>query len=985
MAEAIAGLSFAANILQMVEYGGVFVTTAWKIYSSQAESQLVKDFDQLQYLTEDFKNILDCLEHNDSVNSSTESLPDRNRDLLKLAAESRKISEEILNSLNKIGNPTVWRVKKHKAIQAAFKLTWSQDHVAELQTKLDRVRSQLTLHLVHSLRSDAASSQETQKRILGKIAQDAEHLSNRIDRALDFGLGTISIDFITHKLGSMQAENVGESLKTAILGAIYEPERHGSMTDPKAFNIPLLRKQTLKEKLLSKLAYPDMLVREQSIVKAHEKTFQWIFQREKEHDRPWASFCQWLEETDKQLYWITGKAGSGKSTLMRYISQPLASGDASIHLENTAEQPRCSPFLRRWAGSQPLLIASFYFWAIGSPMQRSREGMLRTLLHELLKQAGPDMVASVMPKSWEALCLFDEDPRAYSEAMLQKMLSRALQCMSASNRICIFIDGLDEFQGEHGDLIGMFRAALDAHPIKLCISSRPWQVFEDAFQDKPSLRLQDLTLADIKTYIQSTLHPDPAFALLRTIEPSFADSLVDSIATKADGVFLWVRLVVASLQKGIKAGDRISDLKRRLDELPPDLEGLYERILDGLDPEYLDHAMQYFQLMEASLSISPPNIMVFSYADEEDEDFTINLPASPLDKERFETIEKVLKKRLNSRCMGLLEIAEQPAADTDVFVHASRSMVKYLHKTVRDYLAGAGVKERLSARAKRSFGQRFDPHLRLCSAQLGFCKSNPIHNMANSEFQEHNVEMSEVIETLSSCLSHAAKVQGTGLSSMVRLIDALNAVFSEALAKVSHHAGWYSASKSFRREESDLMDILIASEVVHQGREQLFRSLVIQHNVVEYVRAKTQPMPHQALSPSKSGKMKLLLLPKRVLSRNHGRHPYHYVGEISDLDWQLHDAVVTASPCLPMTENRSLWEITLAVYMTAFHAEPQMEVEQVWEQVVRLMVKYGAPTSRRSINKALQIVKNLHYTEKYRSEAFGATIEDNLKRMKEEA
>lgn len=242
------------------------------------------------------------------------------------------------------------------------------------------------------------------------------------------------------------------------------------------------------------------------------------------------------------------------------------------------------------------------------------------------------------------------------------MLSSALECLTTDNKtkICLFIDGLDEFKGEHSDLVGFLRDIVRAFPIKLCISSRPWQVFEDAFQDKPSLKLEDLTLADIKAYIQSHLHPDPAFALLRTLEPSFADRLVDNIAAKADGVFLWVNLVVASIQKGIKAGDHVSDLQSRLDQLPQDLEGLFGRILDDLDPEYLDHTMKYFQLMEASLLIAPPNVMVFAYADEEDENFGVDFPIGPMDKRIYEATRNVLKKRLNSRCMGLLEITEQP-------------------------------------------------------------------------------------------------------------------------------------------------------------------------------------------------------------------------------------------------------------------------------------------------------------------------------------
>lgn len=171
--------------------------------------------------------------------------------------------------------------------------------------------------------------------------------------------------------------------------------------------------------------------------------------------------------------------------------------------------------------------------------------MLRTLLHELLKQAEPEMTASIAPESLEALCLFDEDPRPYWEDLLHSMLSRAFEHMSKYYKICIFIDGLDELKGKHGDLVKFFRDAMRAHPIKLCISSRPWQVFQDAFQDKPCLKLEDLTLADITAYVQSHLHPDPAFALLRTLEPSFSEDLVSNIAAKPmeysyGSILLWL-------------------------------------------------------------------------------------------------------------------------------------------------------------------------------------------------------------------------------------------------------------------------------------------------------------------------------------------------------------------------------------------------------------------------------------------------------------
>lgn len=148
MAEAVAALSLAANILQMVEYAGVFVTTACKIYSSRADTPLDEDSDRLRSHTREVKKILGSLEQNESDSSAVVGLRDRDRDLLNLAAESRKVIGEILDSLKETENPTSWR----KALQAALKSTWNNRRIARLQTKLDGVRSQLTLHLVHSMR-----------------------------------------------------------------------------------------------------------------------------------------------------------------------------------------------------------------------------------------------------------------------------------------------------------------------------------------------------------------------------------------------------------------------------------------------------------------------------------------------------------------------------------------------------------------------------------------------------------------------------------------------------------------------------------------------------------------------------------------------------------------------------------------------------------------------------------------------------------------
>jgi len=71
-------------------------------------------------------------------------------------------------------------------------------------------------------------------------------------------------------------------------------------------------------KLLESLYYSEIKDRHDRISEAHGMTFQWIYGDPRPGDRPWTDLSHWLE-SNRSLYWITGKAGSGKSTLMKYL------------------------------------------------------------------------------------------------------------------------------------------------------------------------------------------------------------------------------------------------------------------------------------------------------------------------------------------------------------------------------------------------------------------------------------------------------------------------------------------------------------------------------------------------------------------------------------------------------------------------------------------------------------------------------------------
>lgn len=219
-------------------------------------------------------------------------------------------------------------------------------------------------------------------------------------------------------------------------------------------------------------------------------------------------------------------------------------------------------------------------------------------------------------------------------------------------------------------------------------------------------------------------------------DPSNASELIRIITKKACGVFLWVVLVVDSLIKGLTDGDRVKDLEARLDEVPEELEGLFRKMLHGLEGRYFQDAARLFQIHRATRwpgfggqAAAMLPLLVYGFADEHgaDLDATAKWPPRVLTaKERF-MISVSMKRRINSRCNGLLEIDEPTAITGETWRSDHKQLdnliseaeagnlsilpklnlygnslatasVQYLHRTVRDYLENSGVWRKSSAR-----------------------------------------------------------------------------------------------------------------------------------------------------------------------------------------------------------------------------------------------------------------------------------------------
>jgi hypothetical protein len=432
-----------------------------------------------------------------------------------------------------------------------------------------------------------------------------------------------------------------------------------------------------EHQILQSLQFKSMTVRHSKIAAAHRKTFDWIFRNYASKDSCSIKFADWLRSGDG-IYWIAGKAGSGKSTLMKYLY----------------DDPRTAAELHKWSGRKKLVTASYYFWNAGTDMQKSQEGLLQSLLYEVLRRF-PALIPTILPSHWESQALGNTHSWILSE------LSEAFKLLKAQDKIpvafCFFVDGLDEYEGDHNEIIVIFKDFISSSNIKVCVSSRPWNVFEDAFGGvrQQRLLLQELTYDDIKLYVKNKLEEDGRFAQLQSEDDRYQELILD-IVNKADGVFLWVFLVVRSLLHGLTNADRIRDLQRRLEELPSDLEKYFQYMLDSVDKVYWEEAAQLFQV--AVEARQPLTLLTYSFLDEEDPNFALDVKIRELQK--HEAMERYdnMRKRLNARCQDLLEINSDPL---DNFFN--RYKVDFLHRTVRDFLKTRDMQQVLAGRINSDF------------------------------------------------------------------------------------------------------------------------------------------------------------------------------------------------------------------------------------------------------------------------------------------
>ncbi|KAK0666646.1 hypothetical protein QBC41DRAFT_397861 [Cercophora samala] len=455
------------------------------------------------------------------------------------------------------------------------------------------------------------------------------------------------------------------------------------------------RRYVLEASVLKSLHYPELSLRHNIIPEAHKVTLNWAFgPLQGSNTDAFGGICRWLSGSGG-LFWVSGKPGSGKSTLMKFIADNI----------NTRK------LLTHWSKGQEVILAAHYFTIYGNPIQRSLEGLLRSLVYNILRQE-PTLIQRVLPLRYKN----QEDQEPWKQSELQSVLKQ-LAGEHVHAKLCFFIDGLDEYAGDHLEICETLQELSQSPFVKLFVSSRPWNVFENALGGNPDSKLymQSLTQTDIQQYAGAMLRSHPRWDnLVGEAGNEKADSLIQKIIQKSSGVFLWVTLVTRLLREGLTNDDSIRDLERRLDGFPSELGPFFQVILDSVDPFYLDRMAR--ALLFALHAQKPLHIQMYMYLDKEyyEEDYALGAPrriiATAQDAEWQLTAQAAFVfRRVNGWCKGLLE--------------RNHDQVEFLHRTVYDFLNTPELQQTLREKAKTNNAD-FCPPLSLLRAAIAYTKQS---------------------------------------------------------------------------------------------------------------------------------------------------------------------------------------------------------------------------------------------------------------------
>ena len=407
---------------------------------------------------------------------------------------------------------------------------------------------------------------------------------------------------------------------------------------------------------MSTLTFHQMSFRESAIDPAYVETSRWVLET--------AKFRQWRDrklDSDSNIFWLKGKPGTGKSTIMKTILK---------HLED--KDPKS-------------IVLSFFFNARGQSLEQSIEGLYRTMLHQLFSRV-PSLLATTKTEQTYA------HKPTWTTEMLRGLFSDAVLGLR-QERVILVVDALDE--GDEQEVRSMLESARNlarsAHTNKvslgICLASRHYPNITMPGCQEVVVEEQAKHDEDIARYIRGTLILD--------YEPR-SYNFAEAIARRARGVFLWVTLVVGLLNERYDHGATQDELIIALKTTPPGLKDLLRTITSSgkSDKRLLPALLWIFCNVGAALNVREFYVAIQVGAGIHDESLN---HGNLRDMHRY--IISASRGLVEFVPKGYLQQACRYAGNANSGIQPSQKfedaccIVQFIHESVREHLLSGGLAE----------------------------------------------------------------------------------------------------------------------------------------------------------------------------------------------------------------------------------------------------------------------------------------------------
>lgn len=364
-----------------------------------------------------------------------------------------------------------------------------------------------------------------------------------------------------------------------------------------------------------------------------------------------------------------------------------------------------NPETRRLLGTcdnREWIIAGFFFDDGGSAIQKSISGLLCEILHHLFEKRR-DLIDFTMPVYLEKVRFRQSSATDFGNVKwptrdLAEVLSTITRQSTVQFNLCLFIDALDEHSGDQIKLIEVLSNLAEPRDstsvrIKLCVASRAENIFEDAFKSSPGFAIHKHTENDIKVYAEGRIGLQLASELSQATERGL-DYIINEIVERAQGVFIWVKLVVDEMVDGLCQGDSVPELRRRLSTIPSELESLYQRVFFRIQKRRLSREAaphfnyEVFVMFQIALRCREPfplatfmanTHLLASYGERRFSPNSRDLAPPP---HSLSLTTGDMRRRLTSRCGGLLETVSLEQDDRSI----GTDIVQFIHQTAKEFI-----------------------------------------------------------------------------------------------------------------------------------------------------------------------------------------------------------------------------------------------------------------------------------------------------------